>query len=73
MTVGSNPTCIQITGYAATFSKQADNGMTCTITSVVYAKYVDSTVRFFFKVLLSAVTVIQYSKIRLCGGTSQLT
>ena len=47
-----------MTGYAATFSKQADNGITCTITSVVYANYVDNTV------LLSAVTMIQYLKVR---------
>ena len=47
-----------MTGYAATFSKQADDGITCTITSVVYENYVDSTV------LLSAVTIIQYLKIR---------
>ena len=46
-----------MTGYAATFLKQADNGRTCTITSVVYTNYVDSTV------LLSAVTIIQYLKI----------
>ena len=52
------PTCIQMTGNAVTFSKQADNGITCTITSVVYANYVDSTV------LLSVVTIIQYLKIR---------
>ena len=45
-------------GYAATFSKQADNGITFTITRVVYANYVDSTV------LLSAVTMIQYVTIR---------
>ena len=44
-------------GYAATFSKETDNGITCTITSVVHANYVDSTV------LLSAVTMIQYVKI----------
>ena len=47
-----------MTGYAATFSDQADNGIACTITSVVYANYVDSTV------LLSALTIIQYLKIR---------
>ena len=45
-----------MTGYAATFSKKADNGITCTITSIVYANYVDSTV------LLSAVTIMQYLK-----------
>ena len=47
-----------MTGYTATFSKQADNGITCNITSVVDANYVDSTV------LLSAVTMIQYLKNR---------
>ena len=53
-----------MTGYAATFSKQADNGITCAETSVVYANYVNSTV------LVSAVTtiiflyIIQYLKIR---------
>ena len=46
-----------MTGYAATFSKQVDNEITCIITSVVYANYVDSTL------LLSAVTIIQYLKI----------
>ena len=46
-----------MTGYAITFSKQADDGITCTVTSVVYANYVDSTV------LLSVVTIIQYLKI----------
>ena len=46
-----------MTRYAATFSKQADNGITCTITSVVYTNYVDSTN------LLSAVTMVQYFKI----------
>ena len=45
-------------GYAATVLKQADNGITCTITSVVYANYVDSTV------LLSAVTIMQYLKMK---------
>ena len=40
------------------FFKSSNNGITCTITSVVYANYVDSTV------LLLAVTIIQYLKIR---------
>ena len=47
-----------MTGYAVTLSKIADNGIACTITSVVYANYVDSTV------LLYAVTIIQYMEIR---------
>ena len=38
------------------FFESSNNGITCTITSVVYENYVDSTV------LLSAVTIIQYLK-----------
>ena len=40
------------------FFESSNNVITCTITSVVYANYVDSTG------LLSAVTIIQYLKMR---------
>ena len=40
------------------FFESSNNGITCTMTSVVYANYVGSTV------LLSAVKIIQYFKTR---------
>ena len=52
MTVGSNPHLHTNDRIRRNVFEQADNGITCTITSVVYANYVDSTV------LLSAVTIL---------------
>ena len=52
ITVGSNPHLHTNDRVRLNFFEQADNGITCTITSIVYAKYVDSTV------LLSAVKIL---------------
>ena len=47
MTVGSNPHLHTDDRVRLNFfSKQADNGIACTMTSVVYAHYVDSTYHF---------------------------
>ena len=54
-----------MTGYAAAFSKQADIGLTCTTTSVVYANYVDSTVLlsiFCYSRLIQYLKIINFAE-----------
>ena len=59
MTMNGGPHLYISDRICSNFFKSSNNGMTCTMTSVVHANYVDSTV-----VLLSAVTIKQYLKIR---------